>query len=177
MIVPAISLRNELNHIFQGLPLEKVRFLNSSGYRKYELSIPREDEWGCVSYAVLNPTDGKPIGLLASHLNIKGHFVSNFVVINFYGPSVHFMRGLAEYIFLIFEEYKYNHVEFYCSSRHPSIGLYEKFLSMCGGSLVGVLKRNFVEINNELSDKNIYQIMREDFEGRSEVLRRYLRRG
>jgi len=173
MIVPAISLKNELHHIFQGLPLEELRFFNSSGYRKYALNIP-EDEWGSVSYAVLNPTDGKPIGHLSSHLNLKGHFVTNFVGINFYGPSVHFMRGIAEYFFLIFMEYKYNHVEFYCSSSHPSIGLYEKFLSLCGGSLVGVLKRAFVEISNELSDMNIYQIMREDFESRSEVLRRYL---
>lgn len=125
-------------------------------YKVHDIPEPPTSDWHSIDRLVYDKDDNC-IGILEANIDRQQNIVTNISAYNL-GDKHLFGRALKEFFDILFLDYKFRTVTWYCRADNPSNRMYSRH-----ARLVGTLKQYYLTYGNKVVDANIYEIIREDY--------------
>jgi len=165
MLRPAISYKAELDKInIELMEKEEIyKYFISADYW-YKLFVIDETEYNQISRVSVD-SDGKVIGYIGVSLNKAINSVNHMYVCYFKMPKISytFTKDVLEFIDYLFVYKKFNKIHWSVYIGNPAIKVYNKFIERYNGKIVGYFKDDERLLDNSIVDKQVYEIIREDY--------------
>jgi hypothetical protein len=125
-------------------------------YKVHDVPEPSSSDWQYIDRLVYDNEDNC-IGIIEAPINREQNIVTNISVYNL-GNKFIFGKALKEFFDILFLDYKFRTLTWYCRADNPSNKLYSRY-----GRLVGTLNQFYLIYGNKIVDANIYEITRDDY--------------
>ena len=103
------------------------------------------------------------VGYIAYDIDRNTDNVNHLCAINFNHNKITFGADLIQAVDDIFMKFKFHKINFDVIVGNPAEGMYDKFIKMCKGRIVGTLKKHIKLMDGEIYDTKIYEITRDNW--------------
>lgn len=165
MVDVAIRHTEELTDKFRSTWFDKkYKFWNFTNY--YDDWKPCENSWNNHEFVILNSC-GEIVGFVGYEINRANDYVRGLNIINFSDDKTLFGVESIRLVRDIFDKYQFRKLCFSVVVGNPIEKQYDKLVEEFGGRVVGIRKKHVRLINNHFYDVKEYEILLEDYLGRT----------
>lgn len=134
-------------------------YFNDNFYCDIEVSLDTCQQHQFVSI----DSDENIIGYIAYNIDRQTDNVNNLCAINFNHNKAIFGIDLIQAVDDIFLKFNFNKINFNVIIGNPAEGMYDKFVKMCKGRIVGVMKKHTKLVDGKIYDIKYYEITRDNW--------------
>lgn len=134
-------------------------YINGSTYEELDVGTDTNNSHQFVSVN----TYGDIVGYIAYDVDRNTDNVNHLCAINFSPSKATFGADLIQAVDDIFMKFNFNKINFDVVVGNPAEAMYDKFIKMCKGRIVGTLKKHIKLMDGKIYDTKIYEITRENW--------------
>ena len=162
MLYAAQLYEEDLNSLFIGIWFdEKYKYWNAGAhYDKFEVEDTTYNKHQFVS---VNSKTDQVIGYIGYDVDRVSQVVSCFNIINFTDNKFIFGKDVMQAVDDIFRMFKFYKIEFNVVVGNPAEKIYDKFIKLYGGKVVGIFHSRIVLIDGKRYDMKYYELTRNNY--------------
>ena len=135
---------------------------------KYYFSMPYWDtqpiaENTCEYHQFVSMIDGWIVGYISYSVDRAANIAYDFNTINFGEVSLGFSKDLAQAIDDIFMKFNFDKLEFEVLIGNPAEEMYDKFIKICNGRIVGTYRKHVKISDGQLCDLKMYELFKNQY--------------
>lgn len=134
-------------------------YINDNFYQDIEISTDTSTMHQFVSI----DSNQDIVGYIAYCIDRNTDNVNNLCAINFNHNKVVFGADLIQAVDDIFIKFKFNKINFDVIIGNPAESMYDKFIKMCKGRIVGTLRKHIKLMDGQIYDTKIYEITKQNW--------------
>lgn len=163
MLAPANLYDTELAYAFKKTWYKNQYMFYNDGcyYEEYEVFTNTCDnhQFASVSY-------GEVIGYIGYSVDRAANVAFDFNIINFTDDSVVFGADLLQAVDDVFNKFNIDKIEFSVFVGNPAEDMYDEFIRMFGGRVVGTYKKHIKLVDGRVYDMKMYELFKRDYNKR-----------
>lgn len=161
MLDLAIKYKDELNSLWvDTLYKEKYKYVHNSSWQDLEIDF-KNDTWNRLQ--MVSVKDGKVIGYFKVSIDRDTLIANNLLVMNFYDINYTFSKDFKTFITDLFEKYNFNKLTFNVVLGNKAEKMYDKYIELYGGRIVGTLNDDCKLFDGKLYDSKLYDITKKEY--------------
>ena len=138
-----------------------IFYHNGCYYSEFELY---ENTCDVHQFASINR--GEVIGYIGYSIDRAANVAFDLNIINFTNDSVVFGIDLVQAIDDIFNKFNIDKVEFTVLIGNPAEEMYDKFIRLYGGRIVGIYKKHIKLVDGKMYDLKMYELFKNSYNKR-----------
>lgn len=160
MLEPAIKYANELIWEFEKIWFDdKYKYyVNAPFYSEFEIY-----EDSCENHQFASVLYRNVLGYIGYSIDRAANIVYDLNIINFSDNKGTFGIDVMQAIDDIFYRFNFDKIEFSVFIGNPAEKMYDKFIKMTGGRIVGTYKQHQKLTDGKLYDMKMYELFKENY--------------